>query len=204
MAINKNAIFSGFSVLADLLNNLGATDTVAIFDINLQQVFQEGRPLKADIKETSMIMNHPVETGTILSDNHIINPIEINIPLFVNSEFYNLIYGQIKQAFIAATPFSIQTRTAVYPNMIIADMPHVEDADVYNAVIIALHFKEVLYIVPASVSAPTAPANFNPADAVNSNTVQAGAKYPNPLSARNTSAVQSILTGFAFKSVGRL
>ncbi len=205
MAINTNVLVSGLSVATDLLNNLGSVDTVAIFDsTTLQQVLQEGRPMVADIRETSMVMSHPVETGTILSDNHIINPIEIQMIMFVPSQSYNLIYGQLKQAFVAATSFTIQTRTGVYPNMIIADMPHREDSEMYDAIFIAIRFKEVLYVVPTSVSPATQPANFSPADPVNSNTVQTGSKFPTSVSSGNATAVQSILTGFAFKIGGRL
>ncbi len=204
MAI-PNVLVSGLSAVSDLLNNIGAVDTVGIFDsTTLQQIFQDARPMAADIRETSIVMSHPVETGTILSDNHIINPIEINMPVFVPSQSYNLIYNQIKQAFVAATSFTVQTRLGVYPNMIIADMPRREDPDMYDAVIIALHFKEVLYVVPVSVSAASAPANFNPADEVNTNTVQTGSKFPSILSSGNATTIQSILTGFAFKTAGRL
>jgi len=205
MAINTNALISGISVATDLLNNLGAVDTVAIFDsATLQQVLQDGRPMVAEVKETSMVMSHPVETGTILSDNHIINPIEIHMIMFVPSQAYNLIYGQLKQAFVAATKFTIQTRTGVYPNMIISDMPHREDSEMYDAIFIAIRFKEVLYVVPTSVSPATQPANFSPADPVDSNTVQTGSKFPVSVSPSNATAIQSILTGFAFKIGGVL
>lgn len=205
MVINTNALISGLTVASDLLNNLGAVDTVAIFDsVTLQQVLQEGRPMAAEVRETSMVMSHPVETGTILSDNHIINPIEIQMLMFVSSDNYNLIYGQLKQAFVAANSFTVQTRTGVYPNMIISDMPHREDSEMYDAIFIAIRFKEVLYVVPTSVSPATQPANFSPADPINSNTVQTGEKFPKAVSNGNATAVQSILTGFAFKIGGRL
>lgn len=203
MAINPNLIFNTLSNLAGLLLGTNA-DTVGIFDSSLQQVFINARPLKAEIKETSTVMSHPVETGVVLSDNHIINPVEINILLFVGAQNYASMYGQIKQAFVSATLFSVQTRTGGYQNMIIADMPHTEEVEIYNGVVIAVHMKQVLYVQPISVSSVMNPANFSPTDPLNSNTVQAGIKYPNLISSTQATQVQSIFTGLAFKSLGRL
>ncbi len=204
MAITPGAITSGIRAISDILGNSSGVDVVGIFNSTLQQVFQDARPLKAEVRETSMVMRHPVETGTMIADNHIINQIEIHLPLLIKSEFYNSVYGQLKQAFVAGTSLAVQTRTALYPNMIIANMPHAEDADIYDAITMQLHLVEVLYVVPVSVSAQPLPANFSPAEPANSNTVQAGLKYPSTLSASNLTAVQSILTGFAFKFAGRL
>jgi hypothetical protein len=203
MAFNPNIIFSALSNLAGLLQGNNA-DTVGIFNANLQQVFLQARPLKAEIKETSQVMTHPVETGVIVADNHIINPIEINILLFINAQNYSAMYGQIKQAYVSGSLFSVQTRTGVYQNMVIADMPHTEDAEIYNGVLIGLHMKQVLYVVPVSTSSANAPANFNPSDPANTNTIQAGIKNATPISSTQLTQVQSIFTGLSFKALSRI
>jgi hypothetical protein len=198
MAINPNTIFSAASNIAGLLlvNN---ADTVAIFNENLEQIFVDARPVKADVRETSTVMTHPIETGVIIADNKIINPIEINMLMFISQSNYNSMYTQIKQSFIAGDLFSVQTRTGVYRDMIIADMPHTEDTEVYNGVLVVIHFKQVLFVVPASVSEQSQPANFSPKDPANTNTVQAGIKYPATLAPSSTAAVQSIFTGISYK-----
>lgn len=172
------SIFSGLTVIADLLNSFAAVDVVGIFDDSLQQVFADARPLKAEVKETSMVMNHPTETGVNLSDHHIINQVEINIPMLIKSDAYNSAYAQIRKSWVAADKFSVQTRTGVYSNMIIADMPHQEEPDIYDAITILLRFKEVIYIVPNSVSGQAQPSNFTPVEPSNTNTFQIGQKFP--------------------------
>ena len=203
MIINANVIFSALSNIAGLLAG-GNSDVVGIFDANLNQVFLNARPLRADVRETSRVMTHPVETGVMIADNHIINPIEINLSLSIKSEYYNSMYNQIKQAFTLGTVFSVQTRTGVYNNMIIADMPHTEEPDKYDAILMGLHFTQVLYVTPTSFTGGAAPANFSPADPTNDNTVQGGVKYPTSLSSTQTTQVQSIFTGVGFKALGRL
>lgn len=202
--INPTTIFSAVSAVNDLLNNGGGVDTVAIFnDETLEQVFFEARPLKADVRETSQIMRHPVESGTMISDNHIINQIEINLLLFISAQDYNAIYTQIKQAFISGTLFLVQTRTGVYRKMVIANMPHTEDPDMYDAITMNLHMVEVIYVLPISVSSSNLPANYSPSAPANSNTVQAGLKYAQPASGATAATVQSILTGVGFKVLQR-
>ncbi len=205
MAININTFISGIGTVIDLINNATAHDTVGIFDgTSLEQLFYNARPLKADVKETSQIMNHPVESGTILSDNHIINPTEINLSLIIKSEFYNSMYSQIRQAFIAATRLSVSTRTGVYNNLIIADMPHQEEPEAFNAIIMALHLKEVLFALPISISGVNAPANYSPVQPSWTNTVNAGLKYSTPDTAANAVIAQSILTASGFKILSGL
>ena len=87
MAITINTLLSGLSTVADFLINFNAHDTIGFFDQeSAEQVFYNARPLKVSVEETSMVMSHPTETGTILSDNQIINPIEITIPVFIKSK----------------------------------------------------------------------------------------------------------------------
>lgn len=195
-------IFSNLSTVSDLLNNFASVDVVGIFDESLQQIFENARPLKATVKETSEVMKHPIETGVKIADNHIINQVDMTINVIVNSRYYNSVYTQIKQAFVSGTLLSVQTRTGLYQNMIIADMPHDETPEQYDSIAMQIHLTEVLYVVPTSVSQQAAPANFKPADVTNSNTVQSGLKYPSIVNPDNVTAVQGILGGLAFKEFG--
>ncbi len=194
-----STIFSALSTVNDLLSRAINVDVVGIYDVNLQPLFLDMQYMQAEIRESSQVMRHPVETGTMVADNHIINQVEINIAVMIKAEFYTSTYNQLKQAFVAGTSLIVQTRTGVQANMIIADMPHTENPDIYDGVVMHLHLIEVLYVVPSSVSAQAAPANFSPADPANTNTVQAGLKSPADLTPANGTAVQSSLTSVGIK-----
>lgn len=161
------------SLLSSLGNNsvinsvLGKSSTTPGFG----QQFVNARPMRATVRETSKVMEHPVETGSMIADHHIINPVEIDLPLIVQSQYYAVTYAQIRQNFINATLLTVKTRTGSYQNMIIADMPHEEDAEMYSAISIGLHLKQVLLYTPG---ATTLQSGYSPALAVNSNTVQSG------------------------------
>ncbi len=166
------------SLISDLESGLdllslaaGNVDIVGIYS-DTTQVYAQARPLKASVRETSKVMDHPVETGVVLSDHHIINPVEIDLPLMVPAVYYAAVYQQIKADFLAATELSVKTPVNVYGSMIIADMPHEESPEHFNAIIIGLRLKQVLFEVPGSTQ--PLPANYSPAAAPDQNTVQSG------------------------------
>lgn len=179
-----SAAASGLSGLSSSILNsiLGLPNTQQ----SIGQLFTSARPMRASVRETSRVMEHPVETGVTLADHHIINPVEIDFQMIVTSSSgvlisslfglstatnYATTYSQIRQAFINATPLAVKTRVGVYSNMIIADMPHEEDPDMYDVITINLHLREVIYINPGE-SSPS--SNYQPLAANNSNTLASG------------------------------
>jgi len=172
MAFTTTSLLSDAVFGLDLLAMAGTNvDIVGIYN-DTAQVYVQARPLKASIRETSKIMDQPVETGAVLSDHHIINPVEIELPLIVPATYYSAIYQQIKADFLAATELTVKTPVNVYGSMIIANMPHEENPEHFNAIVIGLHLKQVLFEVPGSTQ--PLPANYSPAAAQNQNTVQSG------------------------------
>lgn len=169
-----------------ILNSILGTTAAPSFG----QMFSNARPMKAFVRETSRVMEHPVETGVVLSDHHIINQVEIELPLIVSSQFYTATYGEIRQAFNGATPLSVKTRTGVYSDMIIADMPHEEDPEMYDAITILLHLKQVIYVVTGG----GAQSNFQPSDPLNSNTLPSGLQQATALSSQLLSGVSGVIS----------
>lgn len=156
-------------------------DVVAIYDSkSFQQLFNEVLPMKAEVRETSKVMMHPVETGVMLSDHHIINPREVDLQIIISSDAYGSVYQQLKSAFIAATLLSVQTRADIYPNMIIASMPHEETPEMFDVIVMSLRMVEVLYVIPTSSPSAATPAAYAPADPVDDDTVQRGQQVCTP------------------------
>lgn len=173
--VNFAGIVSDVNYGLGLLSSFGQrVDVVGIYgQKSLAQMFEAARPMKATVRETSKIMQHPVETGNTLSDHHIINPTEIEIPLILSSQDYSGTFTQIRQAFLNATLLSVKTRVGVYSDMIIADMPHEEDADMYDVITIGLHLKQAIFILPGTTNPVP---NFQPLNPINSDTVISGLK----------------------------
>lgn len=178
------ATASGLS--SSLINSLvGNTGVTASFG----QMFANARPIRALVRETSKVMEHPLETGTVIADHHIINPVEIDIQMIVRAVDYAATYTQMRQAFVNATLLAVKTRVGTYSNMIIADMPHQEDAEMYDAIIVSLHLKQVLYVAPGN---GVVSQSYQPLDPINSNTASAGLQSAVALGSQLTTAAASV------------
>lgn len=150
-----------------------AVDYVAIFDQNYNQLFREARAIKAVVKESAKVMEHPVETGAIISDHRIILPVEIDLSLILASSDYQSVYKSIRQYYLNATLLIVQTRSGIYENQIISALPHEEDPTMYNALTVALSLKQVFFV--------TAQYGVVPKHATNSNTVNRGTQQGTPV-----------------------
>lgn len=176
-----------FNIISNLLPSY-AVDTVAIFDQNYNQLFQQAKSIKVVVKENSKLMQHPLETGAIITDHRIILPIEIEMSLILASSDYADVYKSIRQYYYNATLLVIQTRSGIYQNQLIEAIPHEEDPDMYDAITIALSLKQVFYVSAQYAVAPKYPSD--------SNTQDRGTQQGNPATTQaTTQATQSFSAG---------
>jgi len=164
-----------------------ALDVVGVYNQNYVQVFSEARPLKAVVKEASKVMEQPLETGATIVYHSIILPIEIELSLILNSAGYLNVYQQIKQLYLSRELLIVQTKTGEYINQVIQSMPHEEDPDRFDAVIVALKLKETLFAITQIQTVPIAPRN--PTD---NNTVQRGGVNGMPATRPQTGLSEAI------------
>lgn len=180
----------GIPIFENLIT-LGGIDVIAIYtqnDTEPVQVFSAARPIRASIKEDSKTMDHPLETGSTITDYIIFNPIEIDMSMIIQGENYQNTYCSIRQFFTEATLFTIQTKTGLYSDMIISSMPHQENNEYWDAIPIELKFKQVVF-------ASNSTASFSPEAANDSGTAKRGnlqPKAPSPTQLPNRSAFKHI------------
>ena len=145
-----------------------AYDQVAIFDDDFIQLFPGARAIKAIVKEQSKVMEHPLEDGATITDHRVILPIEIELSFILKPEDYQDTYNQIKQYYLDATLLNVQTKSGVYQNQLIQAMPHEENPDQYNTLVLAINTKEVLFALTEF--------EYSAADPLQSSTVNRGAQ----------------------------
>ena len=144
-------------------------DTIAVFN-GFDQVFENARPLRDDVIPRSKVMDHPLETGQIVSDYKITLPTEIIIVFIVSISYYRDTYQEIWNLWQQSTLLTVQTRVASFGNMIIAEQPHEENSEMFDAIKITLKFRQVL--------TPSQAPNFQPADPTQANTQSIGQQAP--------------------------
>lgn len=157
------------------LLNYFATDYVAIFDDNYNQLFVNARAIKAEVKEDSKVMEHPIETGAVIVDHRIILPVEIELSLILLSDNYQDVYHQIRDYYYNSTLLIVQTRSGTYTNQLIQSMPHAEDPTQYDVLTLALTTKQVQFVTAVYGTTPANPSNANTSDRGSQNGTTANA-----------------------------
>lgn len=126
-----------------------SVDVVAITADGFTPLFPAARPMTASVFEIAKLMDHPLETGSVISDHIVFDPIEIRLPMICVGEIeYRATYATIKAVFLAGTVLSVVTRTGSYPSMVIAEIPHEEDPDHFNAIQINIRLREARFVTP--------------------------------------------------------
>jgi hypothetical protein len=124
-----------------------STDVVCVLNASLAQVFEKARPMKASVKRDSKPMEHPLETGATVTDHRIVLPTEIELSLILAGEDdYRTTYRQIADLFLKGELLTVQTRVDTFTNVVIQTMPHDEDPEHFDAVLLALRLREVQYV----------------------------------------------------------
>ena len=141
-----------------------AVDYVAVFTQDFTQLFTQARAIKATVKEQAKVMEHPVETGAIITDHRIILPVEIELSLILGSADYQSVYKAIRQYYLSSTLVVVQTRAGIYENQMIQSMPHEEDPAMYNVLSIALSLKQVQFVTAQFGIVPRAASNTTTTD----------------------------------------
>lgn len=183
MSLNTAAISN---VITSLIPSF-ATDIVAVYTQDYTQVFRNARAIKAIVKETSKVMEHPIETGAIVTDHRIVWPVEIELNLILRPENYQDVYYEIKDLYLQGTLLIVQTRSDIYLNQLINSMPHEEDPTIYDTITIALSLKEVQMV--------TAQFTTTPRNQKNSSTVNRGNQQGTTANPKQTGSALSGLLG---------
>lgn len=154
-------ILSGAVNLArSLITPSKAVDVVAITGAGFLPLFSAARPLTASVYEFADVMEHPLETGSVIADHIVFKPIEIELPLLCVGEVASRsTYAAIRTVYAAGTLLTIRTRTGSYPNMVITDLPHDETPNEFNAISIRLRLREARFVTPSTGLASDQVAN---------------------------------------------
>lgn len=158
------AVFKSVQAAQPFTNAQGLPDSNQVTDF--VQVFPNARPMKCVVRPMSKVMDHPLETGQIISDYKILLPVEVSLQLIVSSQFYKDTYAEISNLYSTSELLTVQTRASVVKDTIIMEMPDEERPDMFDVINIELKLKQVFIVQSAS--------NFSPANPVQTDTQNNG------------------------------
>ena len=154
---------TGISIIDTLLPS-AAYDTVAVFTQEFEQIFRDARPIKAVVKEQAKVMEHPLETGAVITDHRVILPVEIELSMLLSPRNYQDTYKAIRSYYESSTLLVIQTKTGIYENQLISGMPHEETTEQYDAISLTLTLRQALFVLPVGGITPAVPSDTTTVD----------------------------------------
>lgn len=168
-----------------------AQDVVGVFDSGLTQLFVGARPIKATVKPTAKLMEHPIEDGASITDHRVFQPIEIELSMVLTPETFMDTHKEIVAAFGSKTPMSVQTKADTYSNMYITEIPHDEEPDVYDTISVALKLREAQIVTAQYAALPPSKVKKK----ANSSTTKTGQKNSSDASTKQGSALHDLIFG---------
>ena len=129
----------------DFTQQTSRVDVIGIWDKNFNQFVPFSRPMKCSVTEPSKNMEHPLETGSVVTDHRVILPVEAELSLIMNAAYYQDQYAQIKAAYLTGELFYLHTRVGVFANMMITDIPHDETPEMFDTITMALKLRKVQF-----------------------------------------------------------
>lgn len=108
--------------------------------------------INATVKPSSQLCEHPLESGAVIADYAIINPITATVRIATPSAFYDEIYNQIVNFYVNKRPIILQTKFDFIHNMVISALPHQLDNKDVDRVPIDLELKQIRTVSPVYVS----------------------------------------------------
>ena len=158
------------------------SDQVALFNINYGRLFTDKEVFIKDvsINQDKKIFEHPLEDGTSVVDHVVINPVTLNINVFLPVEFYLSTYAQLKVIYLTSGLLYFKSRVQIFQNLIIQSMPHEESAENLQSIMMELVLREVQFAETAFSSSSQTSSVYAPLSPISESTVQRGRQTSTP------------------------
>ena len=122
---------------------------------SLQPIWAGASPMQVSVSETSKATRFAVEDGSVRNDHVVRNATEISIKMMLAGDVTNL-FEALRTTYQQRDLVTIQTKTAVYTNMLVEEMPHEQDPGMADAVAVDLRFVEWQEVKPEYGELPPA------------------------------------------------
>ena len=128
---------------------------VSIYENN-QEILTDTILIDADAKDEAQTMDHPIESGAVVTDHIVFNPKEITLRCWMpNTPFlYNRALSEIQNLYKQSREVKIKIRSDVFEPMILVAKPVMVSADSLDHVIYELSFRQILVAVSQYVPLP--------------------------------------------------
>ena len=104
--------------------------------------------MNAEVNITSDLCDHPIETGQVITDSSIENPITATVNIVMPTAFYTKIYEQVLDYYKNKKKIILLTKFGMYKNMVIKSMPYKLQHGDIDRPAIALTLRQIMEVQP--------------------------------------------------------
>lgn len=139
----------------------------------------------------SKMCEHPVESGSVVTDHKIILPKQCTITIAMPAYYQDIVIKEIEKYHRESTPLSVHDCGMIYNNMVITDYPHTTDTKTASRLVFTIEMKELVVVEPEYVKLDMSKVKA----AKDASTVKKGIKNTKT----DTSILQDIKTSDIYK-----
>jgi len=121
-------------------------DVVAILDSSNNPVMVGAQFMRATVSDISRLMEHPIETGSVIADHIVFEPIEIDLPVMLTGPNTKALYYELHALYLAGAKLIVQSRVDQYGFMVLTEMPHEESPDVADGIVVQVRLREAVFV----------------------------------------------------------
>lgn len=198
-----------FNIIQNALGFVFNKKRFAVYNQFDDEVFGGMSVLSYNVNNDSQFIEHPIESGAMIADHHIFNPIEITCKvampikssvldfpdlqdfIFGTTESFEDTYKQLKDYYKNSVPLKIKTEADVYSNMYITGLPTDVDSNTADRQIFFISFKEALEVEPQYTKMPSNKVK----NVSNAGYSKTGEVLPTKMNNENASTTKSWLKG---------
>lgn len=151
--------FLSFNLALNVIGLVTDTKTVAIYkdtkEVLAGNFLLASSIMSCNVIDDSKMCEHPIESGAVVTDHKIFNPVEIDIRLSLPNYIYKSVYKELRQIYEESPKLRIKTKTGWYSDMVLQALPHEEKPENFDRIVFDLHFKEVKEVEPKYIKLPT-------------------------------------------------
>ena len=157
---------SPFNLILNVVGMIYRNKSIAIYGEGGGEILSNASIVSCSVNDSSKLMEHPVESGAVISDYKVFNPITATLVVALTESGYATEFSEIYSSYKNCEYITLQTKTNVYSNLQIVSLPHEATFKTVSRPTITINLKEALVVEAAftEVSTLKNPANTNTKD----------------------------------------
>ena len=157
---------SPFNLILNIVGMVYRNKTIALYGEGGGELLGNAAIVSCSVNDSSKLMEHPIESGAVISDYKVFNPVTASVVVALSASGFESEYAQIYAAYKNCEFLTLQTKTNVYKNLQVLSIPHEATFKTINRPTITINLKEALTVDAAFTVGSNLknPANTNTKD----------------------------------------